>query len=115
MALKQILDVVVDIKANQKEMKKDIAQIKEKQNGMQGKLDNVEAKIEKLTTEQIIMNQKIAELQTDTKLLNFNMNRLLREQEDTKNIIGYHTQKLGELYEKFDRYVQSNGSKYMYN
>lgn len=78
--LKEILDVVIDIKAEQKIM--------------ENKMNNMDAKIDKLATEQIIMKEEIKAIQTDVKLLNFNVNNLIKEQEDTKFAVGACVQKI---------------------
>lgn len=78
--LKEILDVVIDIKADQKIM--------------ENKMNNMDAKIDKLATEQIIMKEEIKSMQTDLKLLNFNVNILMKEQEDTKFAVGACVQKI---------------------
>ncbi len=82
--LKEILDVVIDIKAEQKIMK----------NGINGRIDKLESKVDKIATEQIIMKEEIKSMQTDLKLLNFNVNILMKEQEDTKFAVGACVQKI---------------------
>lgn len=75
--LKQILDVVIDIKAEQKIME-----------------NVINEKIDKLATEQLVMKEEIRAIKTDVKLLNFNVNILMKEQEDTKFAVGACVQKI---------------------
>lgn len=78
--LKQILDVVTDIKADQKIM--------------ENKMNDMNGKIDKLATEQVIMKEEIKSIKTDIKLLSFNVNILMKEQEDTKFAVGACVQKI---------------------
>ena len=54
--LKQILDVVTDIKADQKIMENGI---NGKIDKLESKVDKLESKVDKLATEQIIMKEEI--------------------------------------------------------
>ncbi len=99
--LKQILDVVVDIKTEQKSMKEEMNNIKEKVGNMEGKIGNMEGKIgnmegkiDKIAAEQLVIKETMHKLKTDTQILNFNVNRLIREQEDTKLIVSTSVQKI---------------------
>lgn len=92
--LKQILDVVVDIKTEQKLMKEEMNNIKEKVGNMEGKIGNMEGKIDKIAAEQLVIKETMHKLKTDTQILNFNVNRLIREQEDTKLIVSTSVQKI---------------------
>lgn len=78
--LKQILDVVIDIKADQKIM--------------ENKMNDMNGKIDKLATEQIIMKEEIRDIKTETKLLSFKVTTLMKEQEGTKFAVGACVQKI---------------------
>ena len=90
--LKEILDVVIDIKAKQKIMEE--------------KVTGMEEKVDKIVAEQLVIKEAIHELKTDNQLLNYNVNRLLREQEDTKLIVSASVQKIGEVSNKLDRHIR---------
>lgn len=103
--LKQILDVVTDIKADQKimrnemnDMKTEINDMKTDINGkidkLEAKVDKLEIKVDKLTTEQIIMKEEIRDIKTETKLLSFKVTTLMKEQEGTKFAVGACVQKI---------------------
>lgn len=85
--LKQILDVVIDIKAEQKI-------IGQKMNTMEEKVDTMEEKVDKLTAEQLIMNEQIKAIKTDMNILNFKVTTLMKEQEDTKFAVAATVQKV---------------------
>lgn len=104
--LKEILDVVTDIKAEQKIMKEKITSIEGKMTGMEGRMTSMEEKVDKIVTEQLVIKEAIHELKTDNQLLNYNVNRLLREQEDTKLIVSASVQKIGEVSDKLDRHIR---------
>lgn len=96
--LKEILDVVTDIKAEQKIMRNEINgtidKLEFKVDKLESKVDRLESKVDKLATEQLIMKEEIKEIKTDVKLLNFNVNILMKEQEDTKFAVGACVQKI---------------------
>lgn len=96
--LKQILDVVTDIKADQKVMKAEMNDMKTDINGkidkLEAKVDKLEIKVDKLTTEQIIMKEEIRDIKTETKLLSFKVTTLMKEQEGTKFAVGACVQKI---------------------
>ena len=56
--------------------------------------ENLFAKIDKLSTEQLVMKEEMKSIETDIKLLNFNVNILMKEQEDTKFAVGACVQKI---------------------
>lgn len=103
--LKEILDVVIDIKADQKVMKNEMNDMKAEMNG---KIDDLATKVDKLSAEQVIMKEEIRAIKTDVKLLNFNVNILMKEQEDTKFAVCASVQKIGEVSDKLDRYIREN-------
>ena len=57
-------------------------------------MSNMDAKIDKLSTEQLVMKEEMKSIETDIKLLNFNVNILMKEQEDTKFAVGACVQKI---------------------
>lgn len=92
--LKQILDVVVDIKTEQKLMKEEMNEIKGKVGSLEEKVGSMEENIDKIVAEQLVIKETMHELKTDTQILNYNVNRLIREQEDTKLIVSTSVQKI---------------------
>lgn len=90
--LKQILDVVTDIKVDQKIMK-------EKQDRM-----------EQMQKEMLQRQEKFEEEQA---LLRKDVNTLLKEQESTKEIVIEVVNKLGEVSSKLDRHIaETEGESY---
>lgn len=81
--LKQILDVVVDIKTDQVEMKQTMNKMEQRLDGIEQRLDNVEAEQKGMKQVQNIMCQDIK--------------YLLAEQADTKDIIVELVNKVGEM------------------
>lgn len=81
--LKQILDVVVDIKTEQKEMKQTMNKMEQRLDKIEGRLDNVEAEQKEMKQVQNVMCQDIK--------------YLLDEQADTKNIVIELVNKVGEM------------------
>lgn len=92
--LKQILDVVIDIKAEQKIMKNKMDSMETKMDTMETKMDTMDVKVDKLSTEQIIMKEEIRDIKTETKLLSFKVTTLMKEQEGTKFAVGACVQKI---------------------
>lgn len=103
--LKQILDVVIDIKADQKVMKNEIYDMKTEIYDMKAEMNG---KIDKLVAEQVIMKEEIRTIKNDVRLLNINVNTLMKEQEDTKFAVCASVQKIGEVSDKLDRYIREN-------
>lgn len=92
--LKEILDVVIDIKAEQKIMKNKMDSMETKMDTMETKMDTMDVKVDKLSTEQIIMKEEIRDIKTETKLLSFKVTTLMKEQEGTKFAVGACVQKI---------------------
>lgn len=99
--LKQILDVVIDIKEEQKIMAQKMGTMEEKVDTMEQKVDTMEQKVDtmqekldKLTAEQLIMNEQIKAIKTDMNILNFKVSTLMKEQEDTKFAVVATVQKV---------------------
>lgn len=88
--LKEILDVVVDIKTDQKEMKETL---------------------NRLETEQIVIKEKVDDIQNEQSLMKFKLNILMDEQRDTKSIAGAVVKELGNLSKRIT--MTSNGKLYL--
>lgn len=95
--LKQILDVVVDIKTEQTEMKQTMNKMEQRLDKIEGRLDNVETEqkemkqvLDNVVKEQKIMKRVQNEMYHDIKYL-------MEEQFDTKNIVIELVNKVGEM------------------
>lgn len=95
--LKEILNVVVDIKAEQKAMKGQLDEViaeekemKEQQNKMQETLDEVKI-------EQVIVKEKVTEVQRKQEFMKLQLRTLTTEQSDTKDILGAVMGEIGEM------------------
>lgn len=88
--LKQILDVVVDIKTEQVEMKQTMNKIEQRLDKIEGRLDRIEERLDNVEAEQKGMKQVQNVMCQDIKYL-------LAEQADTKNIVTELVNKVGEM------------------
>lgn len=109
--LKQILDVVVDIKTDQAEMKQTINKMEQRLDGIEQRLDGIEQRLDNVEEEQQGMKQvldNVVEEQKGIKQVQQEMKQvqnimcqdikyLLAEQADTKNIIVELVNKVGEM------------------
>ena len=88
--LKQILDVVIDIKTEQKEMKQEQAEMKQTMNKIERRLNGIEQRLDNVETDQKEMKQV-------QNIMCENIKYLLAEQVDTKNIVIELVNKVGEM------------------
>lgn len=88
--LKQILDVVVDIKTEQVEMKQTMNKMEQRLDKIEGRLDRIEERLDNVEAEQKEMKQVQNVMCQDIKYL-------LAEQADTKNIVVELVNKVGEM------------------
>ncbi|MCI8362695.1 MAG: fungal specific transcription factor domain-containing protein [Clostridia bacterium] len=88
--LKEILDVVVDIKTEQKEMKQTMNKMEQRSDGIEQRLDGIEQRLDNVEEEQKEMKQVQNVMCQDIKYL-------LAEQADTKNIVIELVNKVGEM------------------
>jgi len=95
--LKEILDVVVDIKTEQKEMKNNQEKMQETLNNVVEEQKEMKETLNNVETEQIVIKEKIHGIETEQKLMSFKLNTLMDEQRDTKDIAGAIVRELGNL------------------
>lgn len=117
--LKEILEVVVDIKAEQK-------QIKEQQNKMQEALNEVvedqkemkkqqsemQETLNEVKIEQVIVKEKVTEVQRKQEFMKLQLRTLIAEQSDTKDIVGAMMSEVGEMNKRLKNLEQ--GTTYAY-
>lgn len=102
--LKEILDVVVDIKTEQKEMKQTMNKMEQRLDGIEQRLDNVEEEqkgmkqvLDNVVEEQKGMKQLQQEMKQVQNVMCQDIKYLLAEQADTKNIVIELVNKVGEM------------------
>ena len=102
--LKQILDVVVDIKTEQKEMKQTMNKMEQRLDKIEERLDNVETEqksmkqvLDNVVEEQRGMKQVQQEMKQVQNVMCQDIKYLLAEQADTKNIVIELVNKVGQM------------------
>lgn len=102
--LREILNVVVDIKAEQKTMKQQLNEViaeqkemKEQQKEMQEQQTKMQETLNEVKIEQVIVKEKLTEVQRKQEIMRLQLRTLIAEQSDTKDIVGAVMHEIGEM------------------
>lgn len=97
--LKDVLNVVLDVKQEMKEMKQELQQ---EMSGMQGQMNGMQKQMNGMQDQMNGMQNEIKQMNKRIESLEEGQKQILREQVDTREIVKIIVDKIGEIDRKLD-------------